>query len=217
MPIPDRSSRPCPRVALFVALFLARRGLRESLLSTGLTIAAVAVGIGFEVPAAANLRGYRAELLAQSLDSGSGDVRVHPRRGSFIRDADRLAARLGRIPGVTEATPVVGAPASVNGHGHSASLGVLGVEPRAAYHPYRLISGHPLGDQDRDGILLGASIAQRLEVAVGDQVELRVMLSSYPRLVLDDGGYGIYTMTIRGLVGFNAADSAFVARSFLAD
>ena len=43
------------------------------------------------------------------------------------------------------------------------------------------------------------------------------MLSTYPRLVLDDGGYGSYTMTIRGLVGFNAADSAFVARSFLAD
>jgi len=32
-------------------------------------IAAVAVGIGFEVPSVANLRGYRAELLAQSLDS----------------------------------------------------------------------------------------------------------------------------------------------------
>jgi putative ABC transport system permease protein len=212
------SDRHEPRgsVALFVALFLARRGLRESLLSTGLTIAAVAVGIGFEVPATANLRGYRAELLAQALDSGSGDVRVHPRRGIYIRDADRLAARLARIPGVTEATPAIGAPASVNAHGHAASLGILGVEPRAAYHPYRLISGHPLADQDHDGILLGSSLAQHLGVTVGDQVELRVMLSSYPRLVLDDGGYGIYTMTIRGLVGFSAADSAFVTRSFLA-
>ena len=199
-----------------VALFLARRGLRQSLLSTGLMIAAVAVGIGFEVPSVANLRGYRVELLAQSLDGGSGDVRVRPRRGVLIRDADLLAARLALIPGVTEATPVVGAPASINGHGRAASLGILGVEPRAAYHPYRLISGGPLGDQDGDGILLGSSIARRLGVAVGDQVELRVMLSTYPRLVLDDGGYGVYTMTIRGLVGFNAADSAFVARSFLA-
>jgi putative ABC transport system permease protein len=180
-------------------------------------IAAVAVGIGFEIPSAANLRGYRVELLAQSLDGGSGDVRVRPRRGLFIRDADDLAARLARLPGVTEATPVIAAAASVNGHGRAASLGLLGVEPRAAYHPYRVVAGRPLGDQDHDGILLGSSIARRMGVAAGDQVELRVMLSTYPRLVLDDGGYGIYSMTIRGLVGFNASESAFVARAFLAE
>ncbi len=179
-------------------------------------IAAVAVGIGFEVPAVANLRGYHAELLAQALDSGSGDVRVHPWRGSFIRDADALALRLGQIPGVAEASPVLGAPASISGHGHAVSLGILGINPSATYQPYRLTAGHPLGDRDRDGILLGYSIAQALEVAVGDQVELRVMLSTYPRLLLDDGGYGVYTMIIRGLVGFSASNSAFVTRSFLA-
>jgi len=211
-PSGPRASRLRPSVALF----LARRGLRESLLSTGLMVAAVAVGIGFEVPAVANLRGYRAELLAQALDNGFGDVRVRPRRGVFIRDADRLAARLEHIPGVTEATPVTGAPVSITGHGHAASLGILAVEPRATYHPYRMVSGLPLGDSDSDGILLGSSLAQRLDVAIGDQVQLRVMLSTYPRLVLDDGGYGVYTMTIRGLVGFGASDSAFVALPFLA-
>jgi len=204
------------RMSLSVALFLARRGLRASPLSTGLMIAAVAVGIGFEVPSAANLRGYREELLSQSLASGFGDVRVRPRRGVFVRDADALAATLARIPGVVEATPVVSAPASINGHGHAVSVGLLGVEPRATHHPYRLIAGKALGDKDSDGILLGSSVAQRLGVTVGDVIELRVMLSSYPRVVLDDGGYGVYSMTIRGLVGFNAADSAFVARGFLA-
>lgn len=199
-----------------VALFLARRGLRASPMSTGLMIAAVAVGIGFEVPSAANLRGYRGELLSQSLESGWGDVRVRPRRGIFVRDADALAARLGRIPGVREATAVVSAPASISGHGHAVSVGLVGIEPRAVHHPYRLTAGQPLGEQERDGVLLGSSVAQRLNVTVGDAVELRIMLSTYPRVVLDDGGYGVYTMTIRGLVGFNAADSAFVARAFLA-
>jgi len=198
-----------------VALFLARRGLRESPLSTGLMIAAVAVGIGFEIPSAANLRGYRAELLTQSLSNGFGDVRVRPRRGLYLRDADAWADRLSRIPGVVEATPVVSAPASVTGKGHTSSFGLLGVEPRATHHPYRLVSGQPLTEGDRDGILVGSSIAQRLDVGVGDDVELRIMLSAYPRLVLDDAGYGVYPMTIRGVVGFNAADSAFVARSFL--
>lgn len=200
-----------------VALFLARRGLRESPLSTGLMIAAVAVGIGFEIPSAANLRGYRAELLTQSLSNGFGDVRVRPRHGLFLRDADELAARLSKIPGIVEATPVVSAPASVTGKGHTTSFGLLGVEPRAAHHPYRLVAGLPLRAGDRDGILLGTSIAQRLDVGVGDRVELRIMLSPYPRLVLDDAGYGVYPMTIRGLVGFNAADSAFVVRAFLVE
>lgn len=83
-----------------ITLFLALRGLRESLLSTGLMIVAVAVGVGFEVPSTANIAGYRAELMSQSLDAGFGDVRLRAERGPVVRDADALAARLGRLPGV---------------------------------------------------------------------------------------------------------------------
>ena len=68
-----------------VAMFLARKGLRESLLSTGLMVVAVAVGVGFEVPSTANIEGYRAELLSQSLDAGFGDVRVRAERGVVVR------------------------------------------------------------------------------------------------------------------------------------
>ena len=200
---------------LRIASFLARRGLRESLFSTLLMIVAVAVGVGFEVPSAANLDGYRAELLSQSLDSSFGDVHVRAERGPVIHDADALAAELARFPGVVEADPVVGAPASVGGHGRTASLTVFGAEPRAGYHPYRIVSGLPLEDGD-DGVLLGVSVAKRLGVSIGEQVHLSVLLSTYPRLVLDDGGYGSYTLTVRGLIGFGASESAFVTRSFLA-
>ena len=65
-------------------MFLARKGLRESLLTTGLMVVAVAVGVGFEVPSTANIEGYRAELLSQSLDAGFGDVRVRAERGVVI-------------------------------------------------------------------------------------------------------------------------------------
>jgi ABC-type lipoprotein release transport system permease subunit len=198
-----------------VAFFLARRGLRESLLSTALMVIAVAVAVGFEVPSAANLQGYRTELLAQSLDSGFGDVRVRPGRGVSLHDADALAARLAKLPDVVEATPVLGAAASVSGGGHSTSLTIFGVDPHASRHPYRVIAGLPL-DGGSDQVLLGASIAERFGISVGDQVELRVLLSTYPRLVLDDGGYGVYKLTVRGLIGFGASDGAFVARSFLA-
>jgi ABC-type lipoprotein release transport system permease subunit len=113
-----------------VSLFLASRALRESILSTGLMILAVAVAVGFEVPSAANLQGYRGEFLAQSLDDGFGDVRVRPGRGVVLHDADELSAQLGKVPDVLEATPVLAAPASVRGHGHATTLTLFGVEPQ---------------------------------------------------------------------------------------
>jgi len=202
-------------VNLPIALFLARRGLLESRFATALMIVAIAIGIGFQVPSTANLQGYRAELLAQSLDSGFGDVRVRKQGGLYVSDADVLASRFSRLPRVIEATPVVGAVAQARANGRSSSLTVIGVEPRARYHPYRVVSGQPLDDSN-DAVLLGVSLAERLGVAVGDRVELRVLLSAYPRLVLDDDGYGVYSLLVRGTVGFGASDGAFVSRSFLA-
>ena len=116
-------------------MFLARRGLRESLFSTGLMVVAIAIGIGFQVPSTANLQGYRAELLAQSLDAGFGDVRVRPNKGLYLRDADALASRLSRLPQVTEATPVVGAVAQATVNGRSSSLTLIGVEPERPVSP----------------------------------------------------------------------------------
>jgi ABC-type lipoprotein release transport system permease subunit len=114
---------------IVIAFFLALRGLRESVLSTALMIVAVAVAVGFEVPSVANLQGYRREFLAQSLTDGFGDIRVRPGHGVVLHGADSVAARLSRLPGVIEATPVLGAPASIRAHGHTTSLTVLGVEP----------------------------------------------------------------------------------------
>jgi lipoprotein-releasing system permease protein len=176
---------------------------------------AVAVAVGFQIPSGANLLGYRAELLEDALDAGYGDVRVRPLRGNTVRDAVALAARLTRFAGVIEATPIVTAPASINANGRARNLGVAGVDPRATYHPYHLAAGRPLGDNG-DGVLLGTSTADALGVGVGDEIELRVLLSTYPRLLLDDGGYGIYTLTVRGLVGGGARDAIFVTRAFLA-
>lgn len=199
---------------LRIAIFLAARGLRESRLSTGLMIVAVAVGIGFQVPSTANLDGYRAELLSKYLDGGQGDVRIRPGRGSVIRDADALASRIARVDGVAEATLVTAAPASIRAHGRAVSLAVVGVEPGAVYQPFNLTDGAALANGDK-GILLGRGVAQRLGVSVGDEVDVQVLLATYPRLVLDDGGIEIYTLPVRGLVGFGTNDDAYVTRAFL--
>ena len=156
-----------------VAMFLARKGLRESVLSTALMVIAVAVGVGFEVPSTANIEGYRAELLSQSLDAGFGDVRVRAERGVVLRDADVMATRLSRIAGVKEVDPVIAVPGTVRARGRVVSLYVAGDEPRASFHPYRLTAGAPLTDGD-GGVLLGGSVASRLGVSIGDEVEITI-------------------------------------------
>jgi len=116
---------------------------------------------------------------------------------------------------VKEVDPVIAVPGTVRARGRVVSLYVAGDEPRASFHPYRLTAGGLLTDRD-GGVLLGASVANRLGVSIGDEVEITMLLSAYPRLILDDGGYETYKLTVRGLVGFAASDSAYVTRSFLA-
>ncbi len=167
-----------------VAMFLARKGLRESRLSTGLMVIAVAVGVGFEVPSTANIEGYRAELLSQSLDAGFGDVRVRAERGVVLRDADAMATRLSRIAGVKEVDPVVAVPATVRARGRVVSLYVAGDEPRASFHPYRLTAGSLLGDarRRRAARRVGGQSARRLDRRRGRNHDAAVRLpASGPR------------------------------------
>jgi ABC-type lipoprotein release transport system permease subunit len=198
-----------------LTVFLAVRGLRQNPLSSGLMVAAVALGIGFEIPSAANLEGYRAEILNQGITSGFGDIRVRPRRGTRLADGDALVDQIGRIAGVTEAIPIIATPGTITSGGHTDSVTVFGVDPHAHHPPYRVTEGKPLSDDD-GSILLGAALANRIGVGVGDKVTARVLLSLFPRLVIDDSGYGSYAFTVRGLIGFGTAESAFVPRSFLA-
>ena len=62
-------------------LFLARKNLGASRWTTALLVAAVAAGVGFQIPNAANMAGYERELLREGISAGHGDVRVRPRAG----------------------------------------------------------------------------------------------------------------------------------------
>src|SRR5262249_43439335 len=73
--------------SLGLLFFLAGRGLLRSPLSTMLLLAAVAAGVGFQVPNTANMLGYQRALLEEGVDHGNGDVRLRPRAGRF-EDAD---------------------------------------------------------------------------------------------------------------------------------
>ena len=81
-------------------VFLAWRDLRSGPLTAAVLVAAVAVGVAFQVPNTANILGYEAEMLEQGVKSGFGDVRVYPRQGRRIDEAATTLDRLRSTPGV---------------------------------------------------------------------------------------------------------------------
>ena len=227
-------ARTPPRAPFGLLLWIAVRDLRASATTSVLLICAVAVGVGFQIPNAANLNGYTAELLHHGIAAGYGDVRVRPLRGERFADGDGIAARVGRVPGVTAVSAVLMLPGAVGRAGQFLSLPIAGVDTsaRGGTRPYRLVAGADLAREDPSTdatgdpalspkllpeLLIGASAAERLGVRVGERVTLQVILSSAPRLVLDDVGLGRYELAVRGIVGgnFGAFDPVFVSRRFL--
>src|SRR5262249_26435717 len=157
--------------------------LCQNRLGASLLVGAVAAAVGFQVPNTANRAGYESELLREAVSFGNGDVRVRPRDTSVFGDADALAARLSRYPGVRAALPVLLLPGAIRSTGALTGAPVLGVNPPSPFHPFRLIAGELLSSGASQGVLLGGSLAERLPASVGDRVVLHVLLPPAPKLL----------------------------------
>ena len=209
------SCRALPTLGL--VFMLARRGLTESRLSLVMLVAAVAAGVGFQVPNTANMDGYHAELLVHGLDIGYGDVRVRPGGAPFIPETREVIRRLEALAEVDQAVPLLTFPGAVGQGGHFHPMPVFGVQPGARYHPFRLVEGELLVEGDR-GLLLGALLASRMGVRVGDEVHLRAIVSPADDGLGDDG-LGRFTMPVRGIVTgvWASYQAAFVDWSLLSE
>jgi ABC-type lipoprotein release transport system permease subunit len=207
-----RPRRASPRLVVSLAL----SALVEHPLSLLLLMLAVAAGVGFQIPNVANVAGYRAELMHHEVGAGPGDVRVRPRRVSRWRDVGPVMDGLRRIEGVAAVQPVLVLPGAARSGAKVLMTQIFGVDAGARRHPYEIVAGADLANSEEKGVLLGTRLAQTLDVRIGDEVDLDVLLETRPRLVLDDGGVGKYVVRVRGLVGFNAVDQVFANRRFLA-
>ncbi len=208
---------------------LGFRGLAAGWGTTLMLVLAIAVGTGFQIPNTANLDGLHDALLEDGLGRGAGDIRIEHRERARFLDGTEIATRLrgmirdGTLParavvptlvfpgavGVGRALP--GAPAKFFG------APVIGVDPDQPV-PYHLLEG---ADLDRltpldSGVLVGATIAQRLRLKVGDPINLRVL---YGGSTLGDTNQGKFATTVRGIVTSSngAYRFVFVDRTRLGD
>lgn len=202
---------------------LGLRGLAAGRGTTAMLIAAVALGIGFQIPNTANLDGLHAALLEDGLAFGAGDLRVEPRdRARFAGDHPALASLRRRVDdGALPARAIVPSlvfPGALATPRTAKLFGapVIGIDP-ALPVPYHVIAGAPLepGQPLERGVLVGATIAQRLRLAVGDRVELHVV---YGSAALDDNT-GTIATTVQGIVTSSngAYRFVFVDRGRLGD
>lgn len=199
-------------------LFLAWRGLLQSRLITVLLCAAVAAGVAFQIPNAANLRGYEQAVITNGLVVGNGDVRVRPDKGARFGDADAIASELSRIEGVVAAVPVLALAGAIGKDGNFKGAPIVAIDASAPRAPFEITAGAPLARDDGTSIIVGTSLASRLGVRVGDDVQLRVVFGTSVDSIDPDNDVGRYTMRVRGLSGgsFLSPESIIVDRAFLA-
>ncbi len=143
------------------------------------------------------------QVRAQSYDESKTSLKWE----DLIEAPDQVAAQIASLDPVTVATPRLFASGFVSLGNESAGVRVFGIDPLSeANAPYRegLVSGEFLAPDDREGVLIGRPLADKLGLSVGDNINLSVNTSN--------GDVDEQPFTVRGIYSTqtNAFDSITV-------
>jgi ABC-type lipoprotein release transport system permease subunit len=188
---------------------LAWRNLWRNHRRTLIMLAAIAVGVWAMIFMAALMRGMTDQMVRNGLQTLPGEVQVHQR--DYRRDpsvvnsmpppAGALLEALQRAPVVAWAARVR-VPAVVSSERGNRSVTLLGVDPAAERAlgslPEDVVAGRFLEGADDRGIVIGASLARRLETGLGKRV---VIMSQDPDNNVAERGVrvvGVYRARLQG-------------------
>jgi ABC-type lipoprotein release transport system permease subunit len=167
-----------------------------------LLMAAVVKGeYGSAIDTTIKLQSGHLQVRANSYDETKASLKWE----DLIENPDQIAGQIAALPQVVTATPRLFASGFVSTGDESSGVRIVGVEPEsAANDPYRngLVSGSFLTADDRDGVLIGEALADKLGLQDGDQVDLSVNTSNGEA---DEQAFtvrGIYTTGTAGFDGY---------------
>lgn len=170
---------------------LAFRNLGRNKTRSLLSALAVGIGMSLLLLMAAVLEGEMVGALQNTIRLQSGHLQVRPasydenkislKWEDLLENPNEMAEKIKALPQVTVATPRLTASAILTIGDESKGVQILGVEPDSdGNRPFRegMLSGEFITADDREGILVGNILAEKLGLAVGDQVNLLVTTSN---------------------------------------
>jgi putative ABC transport system permease protein len=159
--------------------------------------------MGGAIESAIRLQSGHMQLRMKSYDENKSSLKWE----DLVENPDQVASQVAALDQVKVATPRLFASGFLSTGNESAGVSIYGIDPlSAANDPYRegVISGSYLTADDREGLLIGKPIADKLNLKVGDQVDLSVNTSN--------GNVDEQKFTVRGIYTTNTYgfDSATV-------
>ena len=154
--------------------------------------------MGNAIDLAIRLQSGHLQVRAASYDEAKTSLKWE----DLIENPDQVAGKIASLGPVDVATPRLYASGFVTTRDESASVRVVGIDPlSAANAPYRdgMVEGEFPTPDDREGVLIGWALAQRLDLSAGDKVNLSVNTSS--------GEVDEQQFTVRGI--YNTGTSGF--------
>ena len=183
---------------------LAYRNLGRNKTRSLLSALAVGIGMSLLLLMASVLEGEMRGALDNTIRLQSGHLQIRPasyeegklslKWEDLIANPDQVADQIAALPQVTVATPRLIASTIMTIGDESKSAQILGIDPdSAANQPFRegMLSGEFLQADDREGILVGNLLAEKLGLEVGERVNLLVTTSN--------GDVSEQLFTIRGI------------------
>jgi len=172
-------------------LKIALRNLGRNRRRSFFSAFALALGFALLLVMASFIRGEMEGALDATIRLQSGHLQIRAtsydedksslKWEDLIQDPFSLTAQIKAIPGVKDATPRLIAGGIVVVRNRSANVRLMGIDPEApASEPYRqgLLQGSYFSADDREGVLIGKPLAEKLNLAVGDRFSLSVNTSN---------------------------------------
>lgn len=196
---------------------MAFRDLGRNRRRTFFSILALAMGLALLILMASFLKGEMDNAMDTTIQLQSGHLQLRAqnydeRKSSLkwedlIEDPTQVAGQIAKLEPVIAASPRLFASGYLLSRDQSAGVQIIGIDPDSVTNdPYRngLVSGKFLTPDDREGVLIGLPLAEKLGLDVGDQINLAANTSN--------GDVSEQPFTIRGIYSTQTRvfDSAIV-------
>lgn len=186
------------------AFKLAFRNLGRNKSRSLLSALAVGIGMALLLLMVSVLEGEMSGALQNTIRLQSGHLQIRPasydenkislKWEDMIANPNEVAEQIKSLPQVTIATPRLIASSILTVSEESKGVQILGIDPEsAANQTFRdgMIAGEFIQAEDREGILIGNVLSEKLDLHVNDKVNLLVTTA--------DGDVNEQLFTIRGI------------------